>query len=156
MAISIVLLIVVSDATPSIAVDNSNNASNPFGDIFSSESITANNTPFSLSSNTIYVPDSYTTIQDAANAGDTIIVRDGTYTEDVNVNKRLTITSEKGSASTIVQAVNQNDHVFEVTADYVSGLTVKEEIIFIRRCTLSNKGNKILIKEKLGREDIER
>lgn len=82
---------------------------------------------------------------------------DGSYTENVDVNvNNLTIKSENGSTLTIVQAVNQNDHVFEVTADYVSGLTVKEEITFIRRCTLSNKGNKILIKEKLGREDIER
>ena len=45
---------------------------------------------------TIYVPDDYPTIQaavDAANAGDTIIVRDGTYIENVNVNKQLTIRS---------------------------------------------------------------
>jgi len=35
---------------------------------------------------TIYVPDDYPTIQgavNAANSGDTIIVRDGTYTENV-------------------------------------------------------------------------
>ena len=51
---------------------------------------------------TIYVPNDYGTIQgavDAASSGDTIIVRDGTYTENVNVNKRLTIRSENGSAS---------------------------------------------------------
>ena len=43
---------------------------------------------------TIYVPDDYGTIQDAvdnATAGDTIIVRDGTYTENVHVNKSLTM-----------------------------------------------------------------
>ena len=36
---------------------------------------------------TIYVPDNYSTIQAAVNAaspGDTIIVRDGTYTENIN------------------------------------------------------------------------
>lgn len=46
------------------------------------------------SSTTIYVPDSYPTIQaavDAASPGDTIIVRDGTYRENIDVNKRLTI-----------------------------------------------------------------
>ena len=44
---------------------------------------------------TIYVPDDYPAIQaavDAANSGDIIIVRDGTYTENVDVNKEhLTI-----------------------------------------------------------------
>jgi pectin methylesterase-like acyl-CoA thioesterase len=43
---------------------------------------------------TIYVPDSYLTIQamvNAANPGDTIIVYPGTYTENVDVNKSLTI-----------------------------------------------------------------
>ena len=79
---------------------------------------------------THYVPDDYAKIQRAVNnatAGDTIIVRDGTYNENVNVNKSLTIQSENGSDSTIVQAANPDDHVFEVTADYVniSGFTVK-------------------------------
>ncbi|MCK4733676.1 MAG: Ig-like domain-containing protein, partial [Methanophagales archaeon] len=79
---------------------------------------------------TIYVPDDYPTIQaavDAVNAGDTIIVRDGTYTENVDVNKRLTIKSENGADSTIVQAANPDDHVFEVRAGYVtiSGFRIK-------------------------------
>jgi pectin methylesterase-like acyl-CoA thioesterase len=71
------------------------------------------------------------TIQHAVNTiteGDTIIVRDGTYNENVYVNKdHLTIKSENGADSTIVQAENQDNHVFEVTADYVniSGLTVE-------------------------------
>nr|QNO49773.1 hypothetical protein DMFPCFDI_00016 [Methanosarcinales archaeon ANME-2c ERB4]QNO50125.1 hypothetical protein GDOAKEED_00029 [Methanosarcinales archaeon ANME-2c ERB4] len=71
----------------------------------------------------------YTTIQaavNAASAGDTIIVGDGVYAGNVDVNKRLTIRSENGSASTIVQAADAFDHVFEVTDDYVniSGFTV--------------------------------
>ena len=63
---------------------------------------------------------------DAASDGDTIIVHDGTYTENVDVNKRLTIRSENGFASTTVQAQSASDHVFEVTANYVniSGFTV--------------------------------
>ncbi|KAF5417109.1 MAG: Cell surface glycoprotein [Candidatus Methanogaster sp.] len=77
----------------------------------------------------IWVPDTYPTIQQAMNnaaAGDTIIVRDGTYAENVDVNKSLIILSENMSALTIVQAVNPDDDVFEVTADYVniSGFTV--------------------------------
>jgi len=75
----------------------------------------------------------WNTIQEAindANEGDTIVVRDGTYVENVDVNKRLTIRSENGSALTIVQAANSSDHVFEVTADYVniSRFTVKDAI----------------------------
>ena len=73
---------------------------------------------------TIYVPDDYPIIQaavDAASPGDTIIVRDGTYTENVDVNKgHLTIQSENGAEATIVQAANPDDHVFGITADYVT------------------------------------
>ena len=77
-----------------------------------------------------YVPDDYPTIQAAVNvasAGDTIIVRDGIYNENVKVNKRLTIQSANGANCTIVQAANSIDYVFEVTADYVniSGFTVE-------------------------------
>ena len=119
LAILFALLMLISCATPSIAVDKSstNNTSNQFDDIFPSENITVNDTHFPLSSNTYYVPDNYIKIQlaaDNASAGDTIIVRGGTYVENINVNKRLTIQSEKGSNSTIVQAATSSDHVFEV------------------------------------------
>ena len=64
----------------------------------------------------------------AASDGDTIIVRDGTYTENVNLDKRLTICSENGVDSTIAQAASSDSPVFDVTEDYVtiSGFTVKE------------------------------
>jgi parallel beta-helix repeat protein len=64
---------------------------------------------------------------DNATDRDTIIVRSGTYYENVNVDKRLTIRSENGSTNCIVDAADPTDHVFEVTADYVniSGFTVK-------------------------------
>jgi parallel beta-helix repeat protein len=66
----------------------------------------------------------YTSIQaaiDAASAGDTIIVRDGTYTENVVVDvANLTLQSENGSAvTTVVAAVNSSD-VFRVTANSVT------------------------------------
>ena len=64
----------------------------------------------------------------AANPFDTIIVRDGTYTGNVDVNvDNLTVKSENGSTNCIVQAFDPNNHVFEVTANWVtiSGFTVK-------------------------------
>ena len=88
--------------------------------------------PFATASpnDVIYVPDDYATIQEAVNAaspGDTIIIRDDTYIENVNVDKQLTIRSENGSANCIVQAANPDDHVFEITANHVNitGFTVK-------------------------------
>ena len=84
----------------------------------------------STSAATIYVPDDYANIQLAVNnasAGDTVIVRDGTYTENVFVNKHLTIRSENGSANCAVQAKYSRNHVFQVAAYYVniSGFTVR-------------------------------
>ena len=65
---------------------------------------------------------------DDANDGDMVYVYDGIYIENINVNKsHLAIRSENGSASTIVQALTSNEHVFNVTADYViiSGFTTE-------------------------------
>ena len=82
---------------------------------------------------TWYVDDgggaNFTNIQDAvdnATAGDTIIVRDGTYTENVVVGKELTIRSENGYAKTLVRAARTFKHVFSVTADNatIQGFTV--------------------------------
>ncbi len=79
---------------------------------------------------TIYVPDDYATIQaavNAANESDTIIVRDGTYSENIDVNKQLTIKSENGADSTIVQAANPSDDVFNILSSSIeiSGFTIK-------------------------------
>jgi GH25 family lysozyme M1 (1,4-beta-N-acetylmuramidase) len=51
----------------------------------------------------------------------------GTYTENVDVGKSVTIESEDGAEVTIVQAANPDDHVFEVRAGYVtiSGFRIK-------------------------------
>lgn len=76
---------------------------------------------------TWYVDDSgsadFTTIQaavTAANAGDTIIVKDGTYTENVAVDKSLVIKSENGADLTAIQAANAKADVFLVTAANVT------------------------------------
>ena len=80
--------------------------------------------PVSVSAATLYVPDDYSTIQgavDAASSGDTIIVKDGTYNENVVVSKdNLTIKSENGADFTTVKAQTWDDHVFTVRADHVT------------------------------------
>jgi len=54
-------------------------------------------------------------------------VRDGTYIENIGVNKSLTIRSENGPDSTIVRAEDPGYDVFNVTADPVaiSGFTAE-------------------------------
>ena len=74
---------------------------------------------------------SSTPIQDAVNNAITsccnIVVKDGSYSENVKVNKLLAIRSENGSTNCVVQAASSDDHMFEVTADYVniSGFTIE-------------------------------
>ena len=98
----------------------------------------------------IYVPDNYTLIQDAVRAaspGDTIIVREVTYNENMEVDKRLTIRSKNGPDSTTIRAEYPDEPVFEITADYVniSGFTVTGayedagiELSDVNYCNISN------------------
>jgi parallel beta-helix repeat protein len=90
------------------------------------------------SAKTWYVDDSggadFTKIQDTVNAasdGDTIIVKDGTYTGNVKVDKRLTIRSENGAEKVIIRGREYLDPVFEVTSDYVNiiGFTIEGIIV---------------------------
>lgn len=79
---------------------------------------------------TIYVPDDYPTIHQAvenATDGDIIIARDGIYTENIKVNKQLTIRSENGSARCIIRPADSHDHIFEVIANYTNiiGFTIE-------------------------------
>ena len=74
-----------------------------------------------------YVDDSggadFTAIQaavTAADAGDIIIVKDGTYNENVVVDKSLVIQSENGAEQTIVQAADAGQDVFTVAASEVT------------------------------------
>ena len=80
----------------------------------------------------IYVPEGGNqNIQQAVNnasTGDTIIVHDGTYNENVYVNvTNLAIRSENGSGNCIVNAKYENTDVFFVAANYVTitGFTVQ-------------------------------
>ena len=61
----------------------------------------------------------------SATAGDTIYVHAGTYTENVLVNKTLTLQGD-GAGVVTVQAASVAEHVFNVTADHVTitGFTV--------------------------------
>ena len=71
----------------------------------------------------------FTTIQsaiDASKDGYMIIVKDGTYIENVIVHKELSIISENGAVSTIVTAENKNKHVFSIEKNNVKieGFTI--------------------------------
>ncbi len=81
-----------------------------------------------VAAETFYVDDDgtgdFTTIQAALNnasSEDEIVVKSGTYTENVDVNKTgITIRSESGNPfDTIVQSSNSGDFVFNVAADGV-------------------------------------
>ncbi|KAF5423117.1 MAG: CASH domain-containing protein, partial [Candidatus Methanocomedens sp.] len=57
---------------------------------------------------------------DNANAGETICVAAGSYTDNVNITtSHLTLTGE-GADVVTVTAASTSDHVFDVTADYVN------------------------------------
>ena len=91
----------------------------------------------------IAVPDDYSTIQEAINAawdGDTVFVRDGTYYEDVVLNRSLSLVGES-KRSTIVDG-KSGTVVFNVTIGKVeiSGFTVQNAFEGI---SLTNGGNNI-------------
>jgi len=72
----------------------------------------------------------YRTIQKGINEsadGDIILVKPGTYSENVKVNKSITIRSTGSPDDTIVNASNPDENVFELTEDQVniSGFMIK-------------------------------
>jgi len=114
-----------------------------------------------LSSNTIWVPDNYTAIQEAINAaspGDTIRVRAGTYYENVVVNKTLSLIGEDKD-STIIDA-NDADAVLTIQANSttVEGFIIQNGsfgIIIIGRygyepCSRNNITGNIIRSNELG------
>jgi parallel beta-helix repeat protein len=99
--------------------------------------------PVSAATLTVGAGGQYTTIQqamDAAKPGDTVLVAPGTYTENVVVNKPLTIT---GTAT--VQAANSSKDVFLVTSPgvHIDGLTITGgasgvDVANVSSCVITN------------------
>ena len=121
--------------------------------------------------NTVYVDDDFTddpanhrwnTIQegiDDAEDGWTVIVKDGNYTENVKVNKPVTIKSENGAEKTIVQVNDSHNPIFEVIVDYVnlSGFTIMkgkhfpaEKGIYFYNVNYCNVFNNIILNNGYG------
>jgi len=88
---------------------------------------------FSYAQTTVYVPDDFATIQqaiDGSQNGDTVIVRDGTYYENINFNgKAITLKSENGATTTILDGSNADSVVVfdngEVLSSILRGFTVR-------------------------------
>jgi parallel beta-helix repeat protein len=82
---------------------------------------------------TIVVPNDYPTIAAAvshASWGDTVVVKSGTYLENVNINKSITIAAQEGGKTVVIgKGGSPNNYVFNVTADdvVISGFTVESE-----------------------------
>ncbi|MHA2214421.1 MAG: NosD domain-containing protein [Candidatus Hodarchaeales archaeon] len=103
---------------------------------------------------TDYPAADFMSIQEAVNAasdGETIIVFQGTYIENVKVNKSVTIESYDGPDVTVVQASNNQDHVFKITSNNVTinGFTIERADytycagFFINRCEFATISNNI-------------
>ncbi|MCO7226022.1 NosD domain-containing protein [Pleionea sp. CnH1-48] len=70
----------------------------------------------------IHVPADFATIQsaiDSATEGATILVQDGSYHENLVINKTVSIESQNGYASTEIIAANNNTHVISISAPHV-------------------------------------
>ena len=57
---------------------------------------------------------------DAASHGDSVKVKNGNYTENININKTVNLSSINGCDSTIIAASNTIEHVIVITADSVT------------------------------------
>lgn len=108
------------------------------------------NTINPATSRTITVPDDYPTIQSAINAasdGDTVFVRNGTYYENVVVDKAVSLVGESAD-TTVINGPDTGGWVMSVTADNVSvsGFTLMSQYpsrnvglrIYAENCEVSN------------------
>jgi parallel beta-helix repeat protein len=79
-------------------------------------------------------PEDYTSIQDAINAsndGDTVFVYNGTYNEEININKTLSLIGEDKSSTIIICSSTQSGTVIIENAMYVNvtGFTIISEVV---------------------------
>lgn len=78
-----------------------------------------------LQARNIVVPAYYNTIQNAvdrAEPNDTVIVGDGSYRENVVIDKPITLISRNGSEKTVIEASNTDRDVLKIAS--VSGVTI--------------------------------
>jgi len=115
---------------------------------------TANGPIHNLTKNTYY--DTIQAALDDADNNNTIEVSDGTYYENVDVNKSLTIRSENGAEATIVQAADPNWYIFHITASFVTlnGFTIERAIgavnILIESANFCNISNNTISGQHIG------
>jgi len=105
---------------------------------------------------------SATPIQDAvsnATSGETICVKDGNYTENVDVNTaNLTIQSENGTANCVVNTTNSSDHIFEVTTTNwvnITGFTLENATAYLKAgIFLANAAHCNISSNKVTNNDV--
>jgi len=93
-------------------------------------SLAFNIKPVKSEPKTIVVPDDYPTIQEAinnANEGDTIFVKNGTYKENVVVNKEISLFGENRETTIILGITNSRSRTIDVKANNViiNGFTIQ-------------------------------
>lgn len=100
-----------------------------FLSLFFTQFLTSYNVSVRADANVIHVPGDFSTIQEAinnANEGDTIFVYSGQYSENIVIDKSLSLIGENAE-STIIEG-NGTGNVIEITADNVliKGFTIKK------------------------------
>lgn len=120
----IAVLMVTASFIPAVsAIESENNVSGAVVATDDAADVTALTSGIAI----LFVDDSggadFTTIRAAVNAardGDRIVVKAGSYNENVVVNKSVSLVSEAGAGATTVTAASSNSPVFRVDADNVT------------------------------------
>lgn len=120
----IAVLMVTASFIPAVsAIESENNVSGAVVATDDAADVTALTSGIAI----LFVDDSggadFTTIRAAVNAardGDRIVVKAGSYNENVVVNKSVSLVSEAGAGATTVTASSSNSPVFRVDADNVT------------------------------------
>ncbi len=104
----------------------------------------------------INVPGKYGSINEAigaSQAGDTILVAVGSYTENIEINKSITLESVYGCNTTMISAVTTNDRAITISADnvIVSGFTITGANIGIY--VIPETSNATLLNNRVGMDE---